>query len=176
MSSAYLMSIDISSSSRRFLSKHVRPFITCSMNILNRLGDMMQPCLTPILTGNQSVSCPPAIIAQFVSLYKFFIIVTYFWGMPIWIIIFQSASLQIVSNAALKSIKWICSGTWCSLAFSIICLTMNIASIVPLPGLNEEESMGIYIEFNIEGVLNVTINKTNKSPHLKQYYLIYFKY
>ena len=34
----------------------------------------------------------------------------------------------------LKSMKLKCMGTLCSLAFSMICLTIKMASTVPLPG------------------------------------------
>ena len=103
--------------------------------MLNKLGDIIQPCLTPILTGNQSDSSLPAIMERSVLSYRFLIISTNLFGIPILSSIFQSASLQIVSNAALKSIKWKWSGIWCSLAFSINCLIINIAFVVPLPGL-----------------------------------------
>ena len=50
-------------------------------------------------------------------------------------IIFQRAFLQTVSNAALKSTKLKWRGTLWSLAISMTCLAMKVASTVPRPCL-----------------------------------------
>ena len=116
-------------------SRLLSSFITNSRNMLNSVGDSRQPWRTPIFTANQSVICPFITTAHSVSSYRISIILTIFGSTPIAIIIFQRAFLQTVSNAALKSTKLKWRGTLCSLAFSMTCLAMKMASTVPRPCL-----------------------------------------
>ena len=111
-------------------------FMTNSRNMLNSVGERIQPWRTPMLTLNHSVMWPSITIAHSVSLYSASMMLTIFVSTPMAIIILHRAFLHTVSKADLKSMKLKCNGTWCSLAFSMICLTIKIASTVPLPCLN----------------------------------------
>ena len=87
--------------------------------------------LRPTWTSNHSVSWPSITTAHSILLYSYSTFRTAFGSTPMARSIFHSAFLHVVSNATLKSMKLNWSGTWCSFAFSIICRTIKMASIVP---------------------------------------------
>ena len=88
------------------LSKFWRSFITNSRNRLKRLGDRRHPCLTPVTTLNHSVIFPLTLTEHSVCLYILSIRSTITLSTPMERRHFHKASLQMVSNDALKSTKF----------------------------------------------------------------------
>ena len=81
-------------------SRFLISFITNSKNKLKRLGDRGHHCLTPVPTLN-----PLTVTEHSDCSYMLWISPTMTLSTPIAFIHFHRASLQMVSNAALKSIK-----------------------------------------------------------------------
>ena len=112
-------------------SRFLMSFITNSKNKLKRLGDRRHPCLTPVPTLNQLVMFPLTVTEHSDCSYMLWISPTMTLSTPLAFIHFHRASLQMVSNAALKSTKFQWSCRRLSLAFSMIWRTASTASVVP---------------------------------------------
>ena len=98
----------------------------------------MQPYLTPTSTRNYIVKYLSAIIVHSLSRYVRSEISAIFGLIPINLSIFQNFLLETKteSKADLKSIKWKFSIIFFSLVFSIIWITINVASVVRRHALN----------------------------------------
>ena len=109
--------------------------------MLNKYGEMTQPCRTPFLIGNHSDSVPVALTLVSCFLYSLASKSIKFRGYPVSIIVTQRLSWEIESNAFLKSKKHIQSGCWC---ISTI-LRFVIWSLVPFPCRNPASSSAISV-------------------------------
>ena len=127
---------------------------------LKRLGDNRHPCLTPVTTWNQSVIFPFITTSHSACLYIFLMRSTSTWSTPMERRHFQSASLQMVSNAALKSTKFQWSFIRLSLAFSMIWRTTNTASVVPLELRNPHCSSVRWLSMVTYILLRIILQKT----------------
>ena len=111
--------------------------------MLNNAGAITQPCLTPLVTGNGSEYSPSFWTHVCMPSWNCRTIAIYLGGKPNFAIIFQSPSRPTVSNALVKSTKFMHRSTCCSWHFSCSCLAVKIMSIVPLSFLNPHWLSGI---------------------------------
>ncbi|XKL59134.1 hypothetical protein PGB90_000150 [Kerria lacca] len=109
--------------------------ITFSINKLKRIGDRLQPCLTP----SRILASPilsSTFISAFCSLYRFYITLLSLYFTPISFNILNNLAHSTLSNAFSRSTNaTYVSSPFFSL-FSNTSLKQKIASLVPLPLLN----------------------------------------
>ena len=107
-----------------------------SRKTLNRIGERMQPCLTPILVLHHSLNWPLPVMT-FVTAFSYNSLINSVKCFPMlnFFIVCHKALCQTRSKAFLKSMKLWNTYLWLSLIFSLIFL-MLVISIVLLSLLN----------------------------------------
>ena len=99
------------------------------------------------MTSNHSVNWLFTNTAHCVFLYNASIMLTSLPLTPIVLIIYQRAVQQMVSKAALTSMKLKLRATLCFLAFSIIWRATKMASTVPFPRLKPNWDSDRFFQF-----------------------------
>ena len=110
-------------------------FVILSVYMMNNNDDNTQPCLTPDVMSNQSVS--PSDVRTALILFAYMArMLSNSWP---WMLyssdVYHSLSLFALSNAFSWSTNTMFSSLSCSITFSLSCLKVKIASVQPLPFL-----------------------------------------
>jgi len=110
-------------------SKSIQGLITVSTRILIKYWERTQPCLSPFLTRNHSDSVPSTLPLASCFLYSLASKSIECRGYSMLIIVTQSLSWEIESNAFLKSTQHIQSRRWCSCALCISILRFYLSCL-----------------------------------------------
>ena len=110
-------------------------FVVLSMYMMNNYGDNTEPCLTPDVMSNQSVSPPDFRTALILFAYMAWTLSKSWPWMLYDSSVCHSLSLFTLSKAFSWSTNTMFSSLSCSSTFSLSCLKAKIASVQPLPCL-----------------------------------------
>ena len=110
---------------------------TQSITTRNKIRERMQPCLTPDLTGNDSVRVYSTVTLHLKCSYNVLnMMATILCGIPYALKIVQRLSRWTLSNAFLKTMKLIYKGTFHSIHCSMMFRKAKIWSMQPRPFRN----------------------------------------
>ena len=116
------------SNSLRASGSRLASFVILSMYTMNINGDNTQPCLTPDVMSNQSVS-PPDVRTALILFAKMARMLSKSWPWMLYICrVCHSLSLFSLSNAFSWSTSTMCSSLSCSITFSLSCLKSKIGN------------------------------------------------
>src|SRR2546428_13528520 len=93
--------------------------MTISDSMLNNVGEITHPCLTPLLILNSLDRIPAILTFAVCFLYSSVIRLIMCAGYPISTIDSHNCSCDTQSNAFLKSTKHMYSGNWCSQCYTL---------------------------------------------------------
>ena len=114
----------------------------CTLSLLNKQGENIQPWHTPFPIWNQSVvPCPVLTVASWPA-YRFLKRQVRWFGIPISLRIFQFVLIHMVKSFSIVNKAEVHVFFWNSLAFLMIQCMLAIWSLVPLPFLNPVWTFG----------------------------------
>src|SRR3989442_5497225 len=140
------------------------------ITMLNKIGLSTDPWCTPTLTSKLSLSSPFLLTAVVTPSYILLMTFTIHSSTPTCLKAHHKTSCGTLSKAFSKSTNAIHSSFCLPRNFSCTCLTIKIASVVPLPGLNPNCISSVFTVFLSRASITLSNTFNTCSLLFKQLY------